>query len=101
MFKKTIAISVGDINGVGIQLALENHKKVSTLCNPIYCINKKLLKQASKLLCLDIPKEFRIFNTKCKILLILCFLFRASIFDDNFISFAGLFALISFSRTVT
>lgn len=63
MFKKTIAISVGDINGVGIQLALQNHKKVIKLCNPIYCINQKLLKQASELLNIDIPKDFKIFKT--------------------------------------
>jgi 4-hydroxy-L-threonine phosphate dehydrogenase PdxA len=31
MSKKTIAISLGDINGVGVQLALENHKKIKTM----------------------------------------------------------------------
>ena len=55
---KKIAISIGDINGVGIQLALLNHKKIKKLCNPIYCIDKKLLKQASKLLDIKIPKNF-------------------------------------------
>jgi len=57
---KKIAISIGDINGAGIQLALQNHKKVSTLCDPIYCIDKKLLKKASKKLDIKIPKDFKI-----------------------------------------
>jgi 4-hydroxythreonine-4-phosphate dehydrogenase len=38
--KKKIAVSIGDINGVGIQLALDNHYKISKICKPIYCINK-------------------------------------------------------------
>ena len=63
MSKKTIAISVGDLSGVGIQLILENHKKVSKLVNPIYCINKSLLKQASELLNIKIPKNFNTFET--------------------------------------
>ena len=54
----SIAISLGDINGVGMQLALENHKKISKLCNPIYCINKKIIKEASKTLNISIPKDF-------------------------------------------
>jgi 4-hydroxythreonine-4-phosphate dehydrogenase len=62
--KKTIAISLGDINGVGIQLALENHKKINNLCKPIYCINKKLLMQASELLNIKIPKNFNTYNTQ-------------------------------------
>lgn len=57
---KKIAISVGDINGIGIQLALENHSKVSRLCRPVYCIDKKLLKSASKKLNIKIPENFKI-----------------------------------------
>jgi 4-hydroxythreonine-4-phosphate dehydrogenase len=58
--KKKIAISIGDINGVGIELALRNHKKVASLCTPLYCINEKLLLQAAKLLNLKIPHDFEI-----------------------------------------
>lgn len=61
--KKTIAISVGDINGIGIELALKNHHLVKELCKPIYCINEPLLKQASELLEFPIPDEFTIFST--------------------------------------
>ncbi len=61
--KKTIAISVGDINGIGIELALKNHHLVKELCKPIYCINEPLLKQASELLEFPIPTDFKIFST--------------------------------------
>jgi 4-phospho-D-threonate 3-dehydrogenase / 4-phospho-D-erythronate 3-dehydrogenase len=63
MEKKTIAISVGDINGIGIELALKNHTIVTNLCNPIYCINQELLKQASELLKFEIPQDFHIHST--------------------------------------
>lgn len=55
---KKIAISLGDINGVGIQLALENHTIISKICHPIYCIDKNLLKKTSKKLQIKIPKNF-------------------------------------------
>jgi 4-hydroxythreonine-4-phosphate dehydrogenase len=60
---KKVAISLGDINGIGLQLALQNHKKVSKLCKPIYCIDKKLLKKGSSLLNTTIPKDFKTFGT--------------------------------------
>ena len=58
--KPTIAISVGDLNGVGIEIALKAHKDISKLCNPIYCINDSMLSQATKLLNIQIPKDFKI-----------------------------------------
>jgi len=60
--KKTIAISIGDINGIGIQLALENHSLVKKYCNPIYCIDKNILKKASKKLDIEIPNDFKIYG---------------------------------------
>jgi len=56
--KKTIAISVGDLNGIGIQLILENHKNIKKGINPLYCIDREMLEQASKLLNLPIPDDF-------------------------------------------
>jgi len=47
---KKVAISVGDLNGVGIEIALKAHEEVSKLCEPIYCINEELLEQALQLL---------------------------------------------------
>ena len=55
---KKIAISIGDINGIGIQLALENHKIISKICHPIYCIDNKILKSAAKKLNISIPNNF-------------------------------------------
>ena len=56
---RKVAISIGDLSGVGIQLALQNHKIIKKLCKPFYCIDKNLLKQASKLLDIKIPKDFK------------------------------------------
>jgi 4-hydroxythreonine-4-phosphate dehydrogenase len=56
---KKIAISIGDLNGIGVQLALKNHKKVKKIVEPLYCIDKKMLEQASKLLNINIPKDFK------------------------------------------
>jgi len=57
-----IAISIGDLNGIGIEIALSSHKKISEFCEPIYCINKKMLIQASKLLSIEIPEDFKVHN---------------------------------------
>jgi len=57
---KSIAISVGDLNGVGIEIALKAHKEVTKLCNPIYSINKHMLAQASELLNIAVPDDFKL-----------------------------------------
>ncbi|WP_373072588.1 4-hydroxythreonine-4-phosphate dehydrogenase [Sulfurimonas sp.] len=57
---KKIAVSIGDINGVGLEIALKAHKEVSKICTPIYCINEFLLKNAAKLLNIEIPNDFKI-----------------------------------------
>ena len=59
---KKIAISLGDLSGIGIQLALKNHIKISKICKPIYCINQNLLKQSAQLLDIKIPKKFKIYG---------------------------------------
>ena len=56
--KKKIAVSVGDLNGIGIELALRNHQEISRICTPIYCIDHTMLKQAADLLDLPIPDDF-------------------------------------------
>lgn len=60
MSKPHIAISVGDLNGVGIEIALKAHEEISEFCKPIYCINKYMLKQASELLHIDIPQNLEV-----------------------------------------
>ena len=64
---KKVAISVGDLNGIGIELILRNHKEVSKIVKPIYSIDKKMLKRASKKLGLTIPKDFHISSPNSKI----------------------------------
>jgi len=58
-----IAVSIGDLNGIGIEIALNSHKNISKICTPIYCINRSLLNQASKLLSTKIPQNFELFET--------------------------------------
>lgn len=55
---KTVAISVGDLNGIGIEIALRAHKEISKQIKPIYIIDRLMLKQAAKLLNLKVPKDF-------------------------------------------
>ncbi|WP_345993931.1 4-hydroxythreonine-4-phosphate dehydrogenase [Sulfurimonas sp. HSL-1716] len=54
---KKIAISIGDINGVGLEIALKAHEEVSRLCHPVYCVDEKLLIEGAKLLNVKLPKE--------------------------------------------
>jgi len=62
MNKPFIAISIGDLNGVGIEIVLNAHAKISQLCEPIYCINSHMLNQAAKILNIEIPKNFNIWH---------------------------------------
>ncbi|MFA6741498.1 MAG: 4-hydroxythreonine-4-phosphate dehydrogenase [Arcobacteraceae bacterium] len=62
--KPKIAVSIGDLNGIGIEIALKCHEKISKICQPIYCINTIMLKKASDKLKIEIPKDFELFETK-------------------------------------
>lgn len=57
---KRIAISVGDLNGIGIEIALRSHNLIKKEVKPIYCIDSKMLNQASKKLGLQIPQDFQV-----------------------------------------
>ena len=57
--KKRVAISIGDLNGIGIQLALENHQAISQTITPLYCIDDSMLAQASQKLQFSIPDDFQ------------------------------------------
>jgi len=56
---KRIAVSIGDLNGIGIQLALENHKSISKLVEPVYCIDQSMLVQAANRLNFSIPDDLQ------------------------------------------
>ena len=59
LYMKKVAISIGDLNGIGIQLAIENHHTISQIIDPIYCIDKVMLSQATKKLQPNIPHDFQ------------------------------------------
>ena len=60
MSKPKLAISVGDLNGVGIEIIFKAHEEISKLCEPLYCINTSMLEQAANLLFKKIPNDFQI-----------------------------------------
>ncbi len=62
MCAKKIAVSIGDLNGVGIEIALKAHQKITQLCEPLYCINASLLQQAASHLHVEIPKDFSLLH---------------------------------------
>jgi 4-hydroxythreonine-4-phosphate dehydrogenase len=83
---KKIAISIGDLNGIGLEIALKAHEEIKKLVKPIYCINKKMLKQGAKFLKMDIPEDFEIYPTSGN------FKIRPGKIDRQ----AGLYSFISF-----
>jgi 4-hydroxythreonine-4-phosphate dehydrogenase len=58
---KKIAISIGDINGVGLEIALKCHEEISQLCHPVYCVDETVLQDGAKLLHVNLPE-----NLTCK-----------------------------------
>jgi 4-hydroxythreonine-4-phosphate dehydrogenase len=59
MSRKKIAISVGDLNGIGIQLVLENHDIIAKEVEAVYCIDRSMLEQAAQKLNLPIPADIK------------------------------------------
>ena len=59
---KKVAISIGDINGVGLEIALGAHKIISKIIKPIYFVDFGVVECASKILKYDIPKDFEIYE---------------------------------------
>ena len=55
---KKVAISVGDLNGVGIEIALKAHNTIKKLIRPVYCINKTMLNQAAEMLNIPVEEDF-------------------------------------------
>ncbi len=64
---KKVAISLGDPNGIGLELALKSHSTVAKLCKPIYCIDQNTLNKATKQLNHPVPKDFKIFGKYNKV----------------------------------
>lgn len=57
--KPKIAVSIGDINGVGLEIAIKSHEQIAKICEPLYFINNELLNQGANLLNLQIPSDFK------------------------------------------
>lgn len=57
--RKRIAISIGDLNGIGFEIALNTHKRIKKLCKPIYIVDKEMALQACKLLDEPLPDDFK------------------------------------------
>ncbi len=57
---KKVAISIGDLNGIGLEIALKSHEKIKKYVKPIYCINREMLLQGANLLKIKIPNDFEI-----------------------------------------
>jgi 4-hydroxythreonine-4-phosphate dehydrogenase len=58
MNKPVIAVSVGDLNGVGMDIILRAHAEISELCRPLYCISPAMAQQAADLLQRPLPEDF-------------------------------------------
>jgi 4-hydroxythreonine-4-phosphate dehydrogenase len=43
--KPKIAISIGDINGVGPEIAIKAHEKIKEICEPIYCVPRAIMQE--------------------------------------------------------
>jgi len=57
---KRVAISVGDLNGIGLELILKNHSIISEKVKPLYIVDREMVRRGAELLELNIPKDFEI-----------------------------------------
>jgi 4-hydroxythreonine-4-phosphate dehydrogenase len=58
-----VAICIGDLNGIGIELALRNHESIKAWIDPYYMIDEAMLQQACKKLHLPPPTNFHTLNS--------------------------------------
>ncbi|TLD97364.1 4-hydroxythreonine-4-phosphate dehydrogenase [Helicobacter jaachi] len=45
-----LAISIGDVNGIGLEIALKAHKQIARFSKPLYCVHREVLESACALL---------------------------------------------------
>ncbi|WP_201353079.1 4-hydroxythreonine-4-phosphate dehydrogenase [Hydrogenimonas urashimensis] len=53
-----IAVSIGDLNGIGIEIALRAHATIKEWCHPVYFVSYEMCRRAAEILHLDIPEDF-------------------------------------------
>ncbi len=54
-----VAISVGDVNGIGLEIALKAHHHIAQWCEPLYCVHREVLESASTLLDYPMPQDMQ------------------------------------------
>ncbi len=54
----TVAVSIGDPNGIGLEIALKAHREINAVCRPLYCTDRSLVHAAARLLELEVPDDF-------------------------------------------
>ncbi|EJF06946.1 pyridoxal phosphate biosynthesis protein [Thiovulum sp. ES] len=60
--KRKIAISIGDLNGVGFEIALKSHDIIATDFQPIYFLSREMAEQGAEILKTELPKDFQTFD---------------------------------------
>ncbi len=85
-----IAVSIGDINGVGLSIALAAHEIISQWCDPLYIVDDAIVDEACKKLHTSKSPTFRTFELDIPIQI------EAGIIDAN----AGRYSFASFVKGV-
>lgn len=57
---KRVAISIGDINGIGLEIALRAHNVIKKRCKPLYFVDENIVESARKMLMLGKMRDFEI-----------------------------------------
>ncbi len=53
-----IAVSIGDPNGIGPEIALRAHGEIEKRCAPVYCVDPELIEAAAERLGTSVPETF-------------------------------------------
>ncbi len=88
---KKIAVSVGDINGVGLEILLRSHRHIASLCDPVYCVDREILEEAAQLLNLSLPEDIATMALKIP----------TSIEPKKVTASSGAYSFASFQKAVT
>lgn len=62
---KIAAISIGDVNGIGPEIALKAHEKIKKFCQPVYFAHKNLLENAAQILKIDVSDDMKFHEINC------------------------------------
>lgn len=57
---KKVAISIGDLNGIGPHIVLLEHHRIRKFCDPIYCVHKEILENVARILKISIPENLEV-----------------------------------------